>query len=264
MFSPQFLTILSASVLISTGANAAISYVTVGSTYSENFDRAAFTAADETDASWSNDGTVPGWYWINNAGTTPTTFRASDTSSATQGRILSLGTAGGSDRALGHQSSNSVTTIRYGVQILNSTSTVLDSFSLAYKGEQWRRPSGQAAETLVFEYQIFAAGTLNPLAVTTGWTSVSSLDFSTPNTVGSSSGLDGNLPENSASLSGNATGLSWAPGQELWLRWSDSGEASAKLAAIGIDDVTFSAVPEPSAALLGGVALFGLLVRRRG
>lgn len=263
MKSPLQLAVAAAPFIFAMTADAAVSYVTAGSSYTENFDRTDFTTTDEANKAWANDTTVPGWYWINTAGTTPSTFRASDTSSATQGLILSLGSAGASDRALGHQSSNSATTIRYGVQILNSTSSTLNSFTLSYKGEQWRRPSGQAAETLVFEYQVFNTGTVNPLSILTGWSGVTTLDFNTPNTAGATSSLDGNASGNSALLSGNATGLSWAPGQELWLRWTDTGETSLRLAAMGIDDVTFSAVPEPSAALLGGIALLGLLVRRR-
>lgn len=244
-------------------AKAAISYATAGTTYTENFDRPAFTLADETGGTWTNDSTIPGWYWINTSGTTPSTFLATDVDGPRQGQILSLGTPGGTDRAFGHQSTNAISTIRYGVQILNVTGSTLDSFTLSYKGEQWRRPTGQSVETLAFEYQIFAAGTANPLAVTTGWTSVASLDFAAPNTAGASTNLDGNATGNFTLLSGGASGINWGAGQELWLRWTDLGESSSRLAALGVDDINFSAVPEPSFAFMGGIAALGLILRRR-
>lgn len=248
--------------------SAAITYGTAGSSYTQNFD--SFGTGT---GAWTNGTTLTGWHWTNANGNLSANYNARNGSVSAQSMLLSLGSTDSTDRAFGAQNSNEIQTLYYGAQILNTTGGALDSFALSYIGEQWRVISGEAQDKLTFQYQIFTAGAANPLLASTGWTSVSALDFNAPQTTtGGSTSLDGNLAANRVSISSTVTGLSWGDGQELWLRWTDNNpannNASSRRAMIGIDDVSFSAtsaIPEPGtyALFLGALALGFTAHRRR-
>jgi hypothetical protein len=156
----------------------------------------------------------------------------------------------------------------FGVRLVNNTGSFVTSFSVSYIGEQWSRGANasQATDKLTFSYQIFDSGT-GSLA-STGWISVSSLDFTSPNaSISSVANLDGNLPENQTSVFNSVTGISLAEGQELWLRWVAVDTLSFNDHHLAIDDltVTFGAIPEPatSAVCIGiGAALLAGFRRR--
>jgi hypothetical protein len=129
--------------LLATPVFAGVSYTTPGATYAQNFDTLAITG---TANPWVNDVTLSGWYWVNSAGTTPTTHTATNGSGAAQDMILSLGAPGSTDRALGSQTPNTGTAdIRLGLRLVNDTGETLTRFTLLHAGEQWRnhqqRPS---------------------------------------------------------------------------------------------------------------------------
>ncbi len=250
-------------------ADAAVTYAASGSNYSQDFNTlSTATNANNETAAWANDSTLTGWYASLGGGTTPTQFRAWDGNAAKQGELLSLGSTTAIDRALGGQNLTAVENIRYGLQLSNSTGTTLSSFTLGYTGEQWRRINLEAPDSLTFDYQIFASGGGNRLGTATGWNSVSALTFTAPVT-GTSAGVNGNTGGQVVIAPVTTSGISWAAGQELWLRWTDnnpngaSGSESRRF-ALGIDDVSFSAVPEPALSMLAalGVSLAGLRRRR--
>lgn len=267
MKKPSLLICGVASLLPVLPAAAAVSYVTSGSTYLQSFDSLSSNTG-QTPA-WVNGTTLEGWHWVNNAGAGPTTYRPADGTLARQGVILSMGKAGVGiveDRAFGSQSPNGgASTLRFGLQLLNTTSETLSTFSLSYTGEAWRLITAEnvTADSLTFSYQIFAAGT-GSLTASTGWTSISSLDFIAPTTPegGESQGVDGNDPAYRKALSGTVSGITWEDGQELWLRWTD---APGPRTMMGVDDLVFVAsVPEPSGVMMGSLGLLALLRRRRG
>jgi len=59
------------------------------------------------------------------------------------------------------------------------------------------------------------------------------------------------------------TGINWAPGTSLWLRWRDPNDPGSDH-GMAIDNFSFSAVPEPTTfALVGlGMGAAGLVSRR--
>ena len=74
--------------------------------------------------------------------------------------------------------------------------------------------------------------------------------------------LDGNLAANRvADITHTVSGINWAPGTQLWIRWRDQFTHDG----IAIDNVRFTAtaVPEPSAFLLLASALLCCVCRRQ-
>lgn len=135
-----------------------------------------------------------------------------------------------SDRALGALS-NSHLAAGVGVVLINNSGKTLTSFSLSYKGEQWSNTA--TAKTLVFKYAIGGADTTTSIAKGS-FNNVTALNFVTPNITGAGT-VDGNDAAYSATMAETVSGIAWAPGQALVLRWD------ATAVELAIDDVVFSA-----------------------
>ncbi len=248
--------LLAVSLALAVTARARVEIVDVGAgggqinlsaTYSQNFDSLSSTASN---APWLNDSTVPGWH-ANRA-----------TYSANGGSLSSYGSGIEGERALG------ATSASFAVVFENQSSSVIGSIDISYRGEQWTRGAGnipQRPDVLIFEYQIFNAGTGS---VGVGlWQEFASLSFTAPNATESTGAvLNGNAVDNYVDIEATLTGFTLSPGEEIWLRWSNVNDTSFSDYAMGIDDLTisFGVIPEPasSAALLGFAAL-GLAAWRR-
>ena len=251
-------------------SEAAIVYASAGSSYSQNFNSLAASGASNA---WANDSTLAGWHAVQ-TGATPSSWSVYQAAngSAAQGALLSIGTGTNSDRALGGQNANTtapaVTDMLYALQVTNSTGGILSSFTLGYTLEQWRFVQNEIVDKMTLQYQVFSAGS-GSITAASGWTTVASLSPNAPVvSSAASAAIDGNASGNRVSVA-DTVAVSWDAGSELWLRWVDTSSginaaAGATRAMFGIDDVSFSAVPEPSAMLLGGLGLIGLLRRRRG
>jgi DNA/RNA endonuclease G (NUC1) len=181
-------------------------------------------------------GGMDGWTFSKYAGSGTTTapLFTVNNGASNSGSVFSYGATSTTDRALGSLASGT-TVSRFGVSFVNTTGQTITQFTLSYTGEQWRRGSG-AANTLTFGYSV--GGT----DINTGtFTTVAALNFTAPNTTGTNLALDGNSssPANRTALSSTVSGLSWAPGQVLVLRWSDVDD-SANDDGLGIDDLTFT------------------------
>jgi hypothetical protein len=282
-----------AAAMWTNSSSASVSYNTVGSTYSQNFDTLPTTpenASLQTTAVWiddtsptpANSSSIQGWYLYH--GLSPAAeggtdghqrLRASIGNSNT-GSFFSFGSTGATDRALGSIGSTTVATnpgatpdlsfMYTALRLTNNTGQTLGSFTLNYTGEQWRDggATGGTPETLLFDYSTnatfdganggFTGGTFTP---------VSALNFSTP-VNGTATALDGNAPANRSLRTAVVTGVNWAPGTDLWLRWNDPQLANAADQGIAIDDLTFAAlVPEPASfGFIAGAALLASLRRR--
>lgn len=264
-------------------------YAAAGSTYSQNFDAAlaepvSTTAGTQTP--YADGTTIPGWnFYADGAATQSTASWASDGASVANQQNLPLslgssstfGSGATTDRALGAQTVNAAGTTRqpihYAVTFVNNTGSTLTSFSLGYSAELWRVPSNEGSDIdgLTVDYKTGLTPTNGAAAElassTTGWTAIAGANYTqTVAHTAVNQQLDGNL--NSTSKSGTVTGLDWAPGTTLTIRWTDAA-VDATPAALntvqGIDNVTFSAaaVPEPATSSLIALGVAACLRRRR-
>jgi hypothetical protein len=235
---------------LSAPLDAAIAYNTVGSTWTENFDSLANTGT----APWVANSTLPGWH-ASFGGFPPENYHAADGTTPNAWQLLSLGSQGSSDRALGSQSADTgVGQHRYAVEFTNLTGTTLNKISISYAGEVWRAIAQEGADGFTFEYSVNWSD----------WVRFSALDFTSPVTATDGSlALNGNLAANRTVVSAELAGVTWGNGQNLFLRWTDNGVNGDLQAKIGIDDFSITAVPEPSVAFLGVAGLLVTMRRRR-
>lgn len=286
--------------LLASSAQAAVLYS--GGLYSQSFDTLPNTPENvslgASPIGWTNDNAAPGagnfsilgWHLFHTATLAEGGFNGNQrmrigAGTANTGAFMSYGASTSTDRALGSLASNTTApaavvgppavpagVIYLGAKLTNNTSNVLTEFTLTYNGEQWRNagasgtpPVGPAGEKLLFDYSLAAT------AIQTGaYTAVPALDFTAPVTAPNAA-LNGNLAGGGGGrvngISATITGISWAPGADLWLRWNDANNAGDD-DGLAIDDVSFSArrpgVPEPGTFVLAGIgALASILVSRR-
>ena len=173
------------------------------------------------------------WYLTTSAGSPA--FGV-DNGGANSGGVFSYGATSATNRALGIlASTTSVSNI--GAVFVNNTGSTINTLTVSFDGEQWRNGGSNLPDTLAFSYQVGGS------AINTGtFTSASTLNFSSKVTSTTAGPLDGTQAANRSLVAGNITGLSWAPGQTLVLRWSDPllGGFNDGLA---IDNLVVGAVP---------------------
>jgi hypothetical protein len=285
------------SIAIVDEVGAAVIYSTPGATYSENFDglptdmpsnasiQSGGTAyingwQDDTTTVAGDHVSVPGWYlWHpiapGSEGGTNGHQRLRVGVGANTGGFWLFGASNSApEKALGSLGSTTVAANNdnefIAVRLTNNTGLTLNQFTVTYDGEEWRDGQLATPETLSFAYNLGAttAGTPpNWADPTSVYTSVPGLNFTAPvfSGVGSSgTAVDGNSAGKVAGITATVMGISWDPGTDLWLRWSDAQAPSAADDGLGIDNFNFSAdVPEPSSAMLLVAALLGLAVTKR-
>jgi len=235
--------ILSALLALPLTGTAQVSYT--GGVYVQNFNSLQGTTNNATGVTWTDNSTLPGWYSSHTAygvtngtmGGTVTTFDG--TSVAANVGLFSFGAAAGTDRALGSRATSAVggmTNIYYGIRLKNDTAQAITAFSVMFTGEQWHKNGGTTAHTLPLQYQLGAT------SISTGtWTAVTT--FSSPVNTATIASLDGNAAANRRGVGAKISGISWAPGAELWIRVADGNE-SGNEQAMGIDDFHFIADDE--------------------
>lgn len=218
--------------------------------YSQDFDSLPSTEGNYT---WADNSTVTGWY----ANQTSYTANHGNSSSVS---LYDFGSSASSDRALGSVTGSSATTIYYGVALQNGTGGTIKDLQIGYQGEQWRLGNGNVTDTLTFQYLI-GDPSGNNIANGT-WTTVSSLNFVSPQIGASGSSLDGNSTANSSTISYTITGLNIPNGTDIWFRWLDN-DVAGNDAGLAIDNFSISEIPEPAEwSALSAVALLGICALR--
>lgn len=217
-----------------------------GGGLSENFDALPASGAA---VAWADNATLPGWYaWRAAAAAPPASILADDGSSSSVSVVRSYGANGLADRALGSLAGATPGNFMVAVRLRNNTATTFTSFTLRYDGEQWRS-SSSAARTLAFAWTTDAVANLNDPAVR--WRANRFLNFSSPVTSGAGIALDGNAaPNRKASILSIVSGLSWAPGTDLWIRFTNPSVSGGNH-GLAIDNFAFSAGTDPLAGYLG-------------
>jgi PEP-CTERM motif len=226
-----------------------------GQTYFFNNASLDFAAAiDGTGPTNSSTGglglssTMSGWYGSGSV----TTRVGAQPGDQTQGGIISFGGLTSSNRALGLQSANGSGITTFGLKLVNDTGSSISSINLSFVGELWRQAT---AKTINFGYVVTGTGASIP---TNGATNLGSISFAT----GTTGPVDGALSANETNINLNAVSISnWGTNQALWLTWQ-TATAAGSSQGIAIDNLSFSAVPEPSTWMLVGTGLCGMLLLR--
>lgn len=155
------------------------------------------------------------------------------TGSSTAGAVYSYGSTGQVERALGSLASGSVIS-RFGVTFVNDTPNIITRVTMTYTGEQWRYGGSDNANGLRLSYAIGATDIGNG-----SFSEVDALSFQSPVVSGGTGALNGNAAANRVAVSGAVSGLAWAPGQTLVIRWTDENE-NGNDDGLGIDDFSLS------------------------
>lgn len=240
--------------------------INLSQAYTQNFDTLVNTGV--ASVTWTNNATLPGWYAYQQSIGDLHDYRAS--TGPESGGIASFGLDGNTDRAFGTGLNlGTGDYINFGVQFANGTGATIDSVAVSYDGEQWQRMFNLSggSDSLTFSYQIFNAGS-GSIAAASGWNAVNALTFTSPVNVGTSfESLNGNLPANRvANINAIFTGVSLAPNQELWIRWTATNLPTLNDHSLAVDNltVTFGVVPEPAAyATFAGLGVLLCTVCRR-
>jgi hypothetical protein len=257
-----------------------LSYSSVGSTYSQDFNSLTTnsTVTNSTggvifafnDSTQINATNMAGWY--GEAASKTVYTNGSGGASATTGAFYDFAVAGAqpiTNEALGLQTTTATGPEIFGLVISNTTGMTLTNFTIDYNAEYWHNGTATTAKTLAFGYIVGGGSTL-PTISTNGTITPASgsyvhdatLDYTQAGT-GTAGALDGHAAGNNTDET-DTLSVSWAPNTTLWLVWS-VGSNNAQSPGLAIDNVTFSAVPEPSsyALFLGGIALLaGVVIRR--
>ncbi len=235
--------VIALSTMIS--AHAQISIGALNSAVTENFDSigTSTTLPSNWRMSPQNGGASPTW----SAGVGTATQAAHSGSPATGGRY-NWGTSA-TDRSLGFMTSGSYASPNNVMAFYqNNTGSTISSLNISYDIERYRINSAAASVSMFYSTN------------GTSWTSITGTtsSFST----GTSSYTFASPTTDSKSISLSA--LSIASGTSLYLRWSFNTTGSSSQ-GLGLDNISLTAVPEPStyAAMAGAVALLGVMVHRR-
>ncbi len=218
--------------LVVAGAGVAagqVSLTAIDTAYTQDFDTLA--------ASGQSDLLPAGWALAESGSSANNDGKyTAGTGSSNAGDTYSFGSTGSTDRAFGTLLSGTLTAT-IGASFTNDTGETISALDVVYTGEQWRLgQSGRGADRLDFQYNL----TTTSLTTPTGWVDGNALDFSSPITTGTVGALDGNAAADRNSVAGTITGLSIAPGQTFWIRWSDFNVTGSD-DGLGVDD--FSLTP---------------------
>lgn len=227
-----------------------IPYATAGSIYRQNFDSlpvsGTFTFTGKgpfwVDKAPLNANQLNGWQLLQITGS-KLNF-SPGTGSGTGNAIYSLGSSGSTDRTLGSLST-STGIYSFGVLLTNQTGQFLNSISIRFTAEQWRKGGSGNRNTWTFYYKTGNCSTIDESDLL--FDSIG--NFNSPVATTGAGALNGNLPENQQTVSFQLENLLWKPGEQLLLRWNDADETGND-DAMGIDNFQLSAILSPQSPVI--------------
>ncbi|MCX6880093.1 MAG: Ig-like domain-containing protein [Verrucomicrobia bacterium] len=166
--------------------------------------------------------------------------------------LANFGTTGAADRALGSFARTTPAGDQYlQLAIKNDTASPIASFTLSYRGEEWRS-SNAAVQQLTVWYSNTDA--------TNGFVAMGSgFNFSSPNITGSNVAIDGNAAGNFTAISGTYTpAIPIAPGSTFYIRWYDINDNGIADDFFAIDDVTVTPAASAPAQYVILISVDGL------
>ncbi len=245
-------TIADASVLPLTGQ------VSFTGGYTENFNGLPLTG---TPPPWVNNVTVPGWYAVvrgsGGSYAAPATFTVRNfVPGATVGTTAGVsdngleGSTGAvrADRSLGiiatSATSSASQPAAIALRLRNDTGATIDSLAITYTGKQWAE--GYSPTPSFSKLNFAYSTTATSLADSATFAPIAAVDFVEPiatqtTTSTASVSLNGHLPANQTSLNAVSFPITggWAPGTDIWLRWSQIF-TTGRMSALALDDLVVS------------------------
>lgn len=201
-----------------------ISLIGVNVPYNEDFSGMGSTQTDF----------LPGWTAINVANGATLAMAITD-GSASAGNVYNVGAVGSEERAFGTIADGS-TVPALGAVFTNNTGSTVSKIAIQTRMEQWRASDDAGVnETVAFSYSLDATSLDNGT-----WTTVTALDLKEKLTsTTATAAVNGNLAANYSLLSNIITGLNWANGTNLWIKWADTND-SGNNGLYAIDNFTIS------------------------
>jgi predicted extracellular nuclease len=154
--------------------------------------------------------------------------------------VYSFGHPAARDRALGSLAGGGHSA-SLGWRLVNRTGRTLNQFTISFFAEQWRNGGTASLTGLKGEYRVADGGDID----SGSFKPVAAMDALAVSAVpGAAFSMNGNASACRTECSATVTGLSWAAGQTLTLRWRDLDETGADN-GLALDDVLFFAPTAP-------------------
>lgn len=176
-----------------------------------------------------------GWMFRQTGGTGSNAVFLVGSGTGTGQGVYSAGSPGSTDRALGTLASGSGN-YTIGLVLINNTGAVLNSITVSFTAEQWRKGGSGKPNQWTCKYK---TGRMEQIDLA-GLQEIPLLNFSSVLTSTGAGSLNGNLPANQAMISKTVRISNWNPGEQLLLCWEDADESGSD-DLVAIDQFEFSA-----------------------
>lgn len=221
-----------------------LSYDTPGKIYSQDFNSLITTGSFNLAGKGPFDLSAPpinnhqlgGWMVLMLRGSAANTQFTTGTGTGMGSGIYSFGATANTERALGFLASGSGV-YGFGLLLVNQTGFTLDSCTISYTTEQWRKGGSNNNNVCTFRYR---TGVNTVTADTLSFLTHSLLNINTVVTTAGASALNGNLLPNQVSVLQTIKNLQWKNGEQLLLRWDDNDEPGND-DALAMDEFSFVA-----------------------
>lgn len=197
----------------------------------ESFNNPSFNSmGNNVTAPWVDGETVAGWY------STADSILYGWSGAVSAGRMYGFryDSSGNSEPvagSLGSKTTDSTGPIHYAKAFVNETDEVIDAFSLAFFAFVGNfNVDENTPDKLSFSYKV--GGSFED----DGYIDIPELTYETEG----GTGQDVPIRDTVRRLSATIDGFSWAPGEILWLRWTDHHDETYGGVGMGIDHIVFS------------------------